>query len=56
MTSSGPRHDRRTFALAVAGGLGSLLLPRGVRAGQPYRVLIIGSSQIGGGLGLYLEQ
>lgn len=47
--------DRRTFLLGVTAGLTASLLPSGARAESGgKRILIMGGSQIAGGLGLYL--
>ena len=45
---------RRTFLQGIAAGLTVSLLPRGARAESGQRILMMGGSQIAGGLGLYL--
>ncbi|MCA9705042.1 MAG: DUF459 domain-containing protein [Myxococcales bacterium] len=45
--------DRRTFVLGVTAGLAASLLPRRAQAASA-RILLVGGSQIAGGLGLYL--
>jgi len=54
MVSTPRSFDRRTFVLGVSAGLTAALLPRGSRAASGKKILIMGGSQIAGGLGLYL--
>lgn len=51
------RLDRRTFLLGVTAGLTASMLPRAAAAGESgQRILLMGGSQIAGGLGLYLQR
>ncbi len=52
---SKPSFDRRTFLLGVTAGLTASLLPRGAKAASGKKILLMGGSQIAGGLGLYLS-